>query len=50
MISDGAAWSIGSSLKDLGNKDTTITRLGDEVKFTIQEIFEKRWQDSVPLE
>jgi hypothetical protein len=49
MISDGAAWSIGSSLKDLGNKDTLVTRLGNEVKFALTEVFENRWLESVPL-
>ena len=46
MISDDSAWSIGSSLKDLGNKDTLVTRLGEEVKFALNEIFEKRWNES----
>ena len=49
MISDGAAWSIGSSLKDLGNKDTLVTRLGDEIRYALLEVFEKRWLESVPL-
>jgi hypothetical protein len=49
MISDGAAWSIGSSLKDLGNKDTIVTRLGDEIRYALEEMFEERWQESAPL-
>jgi hypothetical protein len=49
MISDDAAWSIGASLKDLGNKDTIITRLGDEIKYALEEMFEKRWNESAPL-
>ena len=50
MISDGSVWSIGSSLKDLGNKDTIVTRLGEEVEFALEEMFERRWQESTPLE
>jgi hypothetical protein len=46
MISDGNCWSIGSSLKDLGKKDTTITKLEDEVKYAIEEMFDKRWQEA----
>lgn len=49
MISDEAVWSIGSSLKDLGNKDTIINKLGEELKFALEEIFDKRWQESTPL-
>lgn len=49
IISDGNCWSIGSSLKDLGNKDTTITKLEDEVKYAIEEMFDKRWQEAKPF-
>jgi len=49
MISDDNCWSIGSSLKDLGNKDTTLTKLEDEVRYALEEMFEKRWQEAVPL-
>ena len=49
MISDGNCWSIGSSLKDLGNKDTTITKLEDEVRYAIEEMFDKRWREATPF-
>lgn len=49
MISDDTVWSIGSSLKDLGNKDTIVSKLGEELKFALEEVFEKRWQDSTPF-
>lgn len=49
LITDDSVWSVGSSLKDLGNKDTIVSKLGDEIKFALQETFEKRWQDSQPL-
>lgn len=49
IISDGNCWSIGSSLKDFGNKDTTITKLEDEVKYAIEEMFDKRWQEATPF-
>ena len=49
IISDGNCWAIGSSLKDLGNKDTIITKLGNEVKYALEEIFEKRWKNATPL-
>jgi hypothetical protein len=49
MISDDNCWSVGSSLKDLGNKDTTITKLEDEVRYAIEEMFDKRWQDATPF-
>jgi hypothetical protein len=49
LISGDNCWSIGSSLKDLGNKDTTVTKLEDEVRFALEEIFEKRWLEAAPL-
>ncbi len=49
IISDGNCWSVGSSLKDFGNKDTTITKLEDEVRYAIEEIFDKRWQEAKPF-
>jgi len=49
IISDGNCWSIGSSLKDLGNKDTTITKLEDEVRYAVEEMFDKRWQEAKPF-
>lgn len=50
IISDDNCWSIGSSLKDFGNKDTTITKLEDEVRYAIEEMFDKRWQEATPLQ
>jgi hypothetical protein len=49
IITDGSQWSVGSSLKDLGNKDTIVSKLGDEVKDALLETFEKRWQESLSL-
>jgi hypothetical protein len=49
IISDGNCWSIGSSLKDLGNRDTTITKLEDEVRYAIEEMFDKRWREATPF-
>ena len=48
-ISDDNCWSIGSSLKDLGNKDTIVTKLGDEIRYALEEMFEERWKRSSPL-
>lgn len=49
IISNSNCWSIGASLKDFGNKDTTITKLEDEVRFALEEIFEKRWKEASAL-
>jgi len=49
IISEHNCWSIGSSLKDIGNKDTTITKLEDEVKYALEEIFDKKWQEATPF-
>ncbi|MGA3191145.1 MAG: hypothetical protein ABSD73_01370 [Candidatus Bathyarchaeia archaeon] len=49
IISDGNCWSVGSSLKDFGNKDTTLTKLEDEVRYAVEEMFDKRWQEATPF-
>jgi hypothetical protein len=49
IISGDNCWSIGSSLKDLGNKDTTITKLEEEVRYAIEEMFDNRWREASPL-
>lgn len=49
IITDNSYWSVGSSLKDLGNKDTIVSKLGDEVKDALLETFENRWQESQPF-
>jgi len=49
IISNSNCWSTGTSLKDLGKKDAIITRLGDEVRYAIEEVFEKRWQNATPF-
>lgn len=49
IISNGHCWSIGSSLKNLGNRDTTITKLEDEVRYAIEEMFDKRWRKATPF-
>ncbi len=49
LISGDNCWSIGSSLKDLGKRDTTVTKLEDEIRFALEEIFEKRWLEATPL-
>lgn len=49
IITDDSVWSVGASLKDLGNKDTIISKLGDEVKFALQETFEKRYQEALSI-
>jgi hypothetical protein len=49
IITESTCWSIGSSLKDLGNKDTLVTKLTDEIRQAIEETFEARWKISNPI-
>jgi hypothetical protein len=49
IITDDSVWSVGASLKDLGNKDTIISKLGEEVKFALLEKFEERWREAQAL-
>lgn len=49
LITDKMCWSIGASLKDLGNKDTLITKLGEDIRQALEETFESRWKTSTLL-
>jgi hypothetical protein len=44
IISDDKCWSIGSSIKDLGNKDTTIREIS-EVARSMKDLFFERWNE-----
>src|SRR3989344_1832125 len=45
IINGESAWSIGSSIKDLGNKDTLIKDLV-EVHASLKDLFMERWNES----
>ncbi|MDA4127326.1 MAG: hypothetical protein OK452_09045 [Thaumarchaeota archaeon] len=45
LMSGEKCWSIGASIKDLGNKDTTIRELS-EVASSMRELFEERWNET----
>lgn len=45
LICGKKCWSIGTSIKDLGNKDTIIREL-DEVANSLKELFTKRWNEA----
>jgi hypothetical protein len=44
LICGEKCWSIGSSIKDLGNKDTMIQEL--EVTNSLKDLFQLRWDES----
>ena len=41
IVTDGAAWMLGHSLKDFGSKDTSVSRLSDVGP--LEEAFNRRW-------
>jgi hypothetical protein len=45
LIAGDKCWTIGSSIKDLGNKDTTVRDIS-EVTSSIRELFLERWSES----
>lgn len=45
LICGERCWAIGSSIKDIGNKDTSITELPG-VALSLSELFETRWKES----
>ncbi len=48
IISGDKCWSIGSSIKDFGNKDTIIREI-NEVTNSMRELFKERWSEATPL-
>lgn len=49
LIAGNEVWSIGTSIKDLGNKDAIITQI-ETVKDSIADLFEIRWAESKKIE
>ena len=45
ILSKKSCWSIGTSIKDLGNKDSLIKEI-KEVKEYMEELFDERWDES----
>jgi len=45
LISGDRCWSFGASIKDLGNKDTTIREIS-EVTASMKDLFAERWDES----
>ena len=48
LILGNEAWLLGSSLKDLGNKDTAISNINSVIA-SLKDLFEMRWKESDPL-
>jgi hypothetical protein len=48
LISGDKCWSFGASIKDLGNKDTTIKEISD-VTASMKDLFTERWNESPDL-
>jgi hypothetical protein len=48
LITGDKCWSFGASIKDLGNKDTTIREIS-EVTESMEEMFLERWKESPDL-
>jgi hypothetical protein len=47
IICGDMCWSIGSSIKDLGNKDTIVREI-NEVAFSLRHLFLQRWDEGEP--
>lgn len=45
IISEDKCWSIGSSIKDLGNKDTVVREIS-EVASSMKDLFKDRWSEA----
>jgi hypothetical protein len=48
LISNETCWAIGTSIKDVGNKDTTIRDISD-VLTSMLDLFQERWAESEAL-
>lgn len=49
LIFNNTAISFGTSLKDIGNKDTIISYLPEDIIEALVELFEIRWNDARPI-
>ena len=47
LLAGENCWSIGASIKDLGNKDTMIREVND-MKHSLTELFKERWNEGTP--
>lgn len=47
IIDDTVFWHSGNSLNHLGNKESFITRLGDDVRQSMRALFDTRWKTAV---
>lgn len=47
LLSGEACWSIGGSIKDIGNKDTILRDIS-EVSASMRSLFSERWNESQP--
>jgi len=45
LITGDQCWAFGASIKDLGNKDTTIREIS-EVTASMKDLFSERWNES----
>jgi hypothetical protein len=45
LITGDKCWAFGASIKDLGNKDTTIREIS-EVTASMKDLFQERWNES----
>lgn len=48
LICGDKCWAIGSSIKDLGNKDTVIREIS-EVASSMKDLFSERWDESCDI-
>ncbi|HVP50166.1 MAG TPA: hypothetical protein VMT56_02985 [Candidatus Bathyarchaeia archaeon] len=48
ILLDDKCWSVGSSIKDLGNKDTVIREIS-EVMASMKDLFQERWDEATAL-
>ncbi len=48
IIADKKCWWIGTSIKDLGNKDTIIKEVS-ELSRSLKELFMERWEEGSPF-
>jgi hypothetical protein len=48
LISGDRCWSFGTSIKDLGNKDSIIREIS-EIVYTLRGVFDERWNEAQTL-
>lgn len=50
ILSDSCMWLVGHSLKDLGSKESFIVELGEDIRDSMDLVYDSRWKNCSDLQ